>query len=58
LEGAFVLKLRPALENVAKSGGSGLILNEDTGLISWGDPALDVTALVVEAIDKPASGGR
>jgi hypothetical protein len=50
--------VRPALENVAKSGGLGLILNEDTGLIAWGDPALDVSALVVEAIDKPASVGR
>lgn len=52
LESAFVAKLRPALDAVAKDRGLLLVLNEDAGLIAWADPALDITREVVTKIDQ------
>ena len=53
LESAFLVKLRPALDSVAKSRGLLLVLNEDTGVIAWSDPALDITPEVVTRVNQP-----
>jgi Skp family chaperone for outer membrane proteins len=53
LESAFLAKLRPALDSVAKSRGLLLVLNEDAGVIAWSDPALDITPEVVTRVNQP-----
>ena len=50
LENAFLIKLRPALAEVAKSRSLALVVNEDVGLVAWADPSLDITPVVVEAL--------
>lgn len=52
LENAFLVKLRPALDGVAKSRSLALVINEDVGLVAWADPSLDITPVVVEALVK------
>jgi len=52
LENAFLVKLRPALADVAKSRSLALVINEDVGLIAWADPGLDITPVVVDALVK------
>ncbi len=53
LESAFLTKLRPALDSVARSRGLLLVLNEDAGVVAWSDPALDITPEVVRRVDQP-----
>jgi Skp family chaperone for outer membrane proteins len=48
-------KLRPALEGVVKARDLKLVLNEDAGLVAWADPALDITPLVVAALEASAA---
>ncbi|HEY6506732.1 MAG TPA: OmpH family outer membrane protein [Vicinamibacterales bacterium] len=55
LEGAFLAKLRPALEGVVKAQALKLVLNEDAGLVAWADPSLDITPLVVAALEASAA---
>lgn len=55
LEGAFLTKLRPALEGVVKDRDLKLVLNEDAGFVAWADPALDITPLVVERLEAAAA---
>jgi outer membrane protein len=50
LEGAFLAKLRPAVEQVAKVKGLQLVLNADTGVLVWGEPSLDITPDVVKEL--------
>lgn len=50
LEGAFLAKLRPAVEQVAKVRGLQLVLNADTGVLVWGQPSLDITPDVVKEL--------
>jgi outer membrane protein len=53
-ENAFVLKLRPALDAVAKEKGLLLVINQDEGLIAWADPVADITEDVVRRLSpKP-----
>jgi Skp family chaperone for outer membrane proteins len=56
LEGAFLVRLRPALANLAKDRALKLVINEDVGLIAWADPALDITPMVVEALSRLVEG--
>jgi len=53
LESAFLARLRPALDRVAKEKSLLLVFNEDAGLIAWGDPSLDVTTDVVARLNQP-----
>jgi Skp family chaperone for outer membrane proteins len=50
IEGAFALKLSPALEQVARRQGIQLVVNLDAGAIAWFDPSVDITAEVVRNI--------
>ena len=52
-ENTFFTKLRPALDAVAKERGFLFVLNEDSGLLAWANPALDITAEVVKRMDAP-----
>jgi len=52
-ENTFFTKLRPALDAVAKERGFLFVLNEDSGLLAWANPALDITADVVKRINQP-----
>jgi Skp family chaperone for outer membrane proteins len=53
LETAFLAKLRPALDSVARDRGLVLVFNQDAGLIAWGAPALDITPDVVSRVNQP-----
>jgi Skp family chaperone for outer membrane proteins len=53
LENAFLFKVRPALEAVAKNRGLHLVFNEDAGMFAWVNPTLDITAEVVKLVDQP-----
>ncbi len=52
LEGAFLAKLRPAVEQVATVKGLQLVLDADTGVLVWGQPSLDITADVVKELSS------
>ncbi|HVG70756.1 MAG TPA: OmpH family outer membrane protein [Vicinamibacterales bacterium] len=52
-ENTFFTKLRPALDAVAKERGFLFVLNEDSGLLAWANPALDITADVVKKMNQP-----
>ena len=53
IETEFVERLRYVLGVVGKRRGLLVVLNSDTGLVVWADPALDITKEVVAAIDAP-----
>lgn len=60
-EQAFQLKLAPIVEKVAKENGIGLIFRATPGLTFVLDPNLDITPLVVQALDEAEaseSGGE
>jgi hypothetical protein len=42
LETAFLAKLQPAVQKVAKDEGFQIVFNLDEGVISWADPSLDI----------------
>ena len=52
-ENTFFTKLRPALDAVAKERGYLFVLNEDSGLLAWANPALDITPDVVKRMNQP-----
>lgn len=52
-ENTFFTKLRPALDAVAKERGFLFVLNEDSGLLAWANPGLDITAEVVKRVNQP-----
>jgi Skp family chaperone for outer membrane proteins len=56
IESAFLAKLRPAVEQVAKSKQLQVVVNVDTDNVVWADPAIDITSDVVKqlAIAEPA----
>jgi len=58
LESAFLAKLRPALEAVARDRGLLIVLNQDAGVIAWADAALDITPEVVSRVDQPHADAR
>jgi len=53
LENAFLGKLRPALDAVAKRKGLLLVFNADAATLTWADPTLDLTPEVVRQVDEP-----
>jgi Skp family chaperone for outer membrane proteins len=53
MQNAFLVKLRPALDAVAKSKAVLLVLNADAGTFAWADPTLDITPDVVREVDRP-----
>jgi Skp family chaperone for outer membrane proteins len=54
LENAFLAKLAPAVDTIAKRRRLLFVLNQDSGVLAWADPNLDITADVVAAVDQPA----
>ena len=54
LENAFLAKLAPAVETIARKRGLLFVLNQDSGLLAWADPSLDITADVVAVVNQPA----
>ena len=54
LENAFLAKLAPAVDTIAKKRGLLFVLNQDSGVLAWADPNLDITADVVAAVDQTA----
>jgi outer membrane protein len=50
LETAFLAKLQPAVQKVAKDEGFQIIFNLDEGVIAWADPSLDITPDVVKQL--------
>jgi Skp family chaperone for outer membrane proteins len=50
LETAFLAKLQPAIQKVAKDRGFQLVFNLDADQILWADPSLDITPDVVKQL--------
>lgn len=50
LETAFLAKLQPAIQKVAKDRGFQMVFNLDADLIVWADPSLDITPDVVKQL--------
>ena len=53
LENGFFKKLRPALDGLAKERGFLFVFNEDSGMLAWASPTLDITADVVKRLNQP-----
>jgi outer membrane protein len=53
LENTFFAKLRPALDAIAKERGFFFVFNEDSGMLVWANPVLDITADVVKRLNQP-----
>jgi outer membrane protein len=52
VETAFLARLRPAIEQVAKERGLQLVVNLDDGTVVWSDPGIDITREVVERLAR------
>jgi Skp family chaperone for outer membrane proteins len=50
IESAFLARLRPALEQVAKAKQLQLVVNLDTDGVMWADAAIDITPDVVKQL--------
>jgi Skp family chaperone for outer membrane proteins len=53
LENAFLAKFAPAVDSIAKKRGLLFVLNQDSGVLAWADPKLDITADVVAIVNQP-----
>jgi Skp family chaperone for outer membrane proteins len=53
LENAFLAKFAPAVDSIAKKRGLLFVLNQDSGVLAWADPRLDITADVVAVVNQP-----
>jgi Skp family chaperone for outer membrane proteins len=53
LENAFLAKLRPAVATVVKERGVLLLFDEDSGLLAWADPTLDITSDIARRVSQP-----
>ena len=53
IENAFLAKFAPAVEAVAKDRGLLFVFNQDSGLLAWSDPTLDITTEVVTIVNQP-----
>lgn len=53
IEGAFLGKLRPAVEQVARTRQLRLVVNLDADSVVWIDPAIDITSDVVKQLAAP-----
>lgn len=56
LQLAFQNKLIPAINQVATSKQLHFVFNAGAGMFAWADPALDISADVVQALDGGAGG--
>lgn len=52
-ENAFLAKFGPAVESVAKKQGLLFVLNQDSGVLAWADPSLDITKDVIAIVNQP-----
>jgi outer membrane protein len=50
VESAFLFRLKPVVEKVAKDKGLQFVFNLDSGLIAWSDPSMDITSDVVKQL--------
>jgi Skp family chaperone for outer membrane proteins len=53
MENAFLAKFAPALDSVAKKRRLLFVLNQDSGVLAWADPRLDITSDVVAIVNQP-----
>lgn len=53
LEKAFLGKFGNAVITVAKKRGLLFVLNQDSGVLAYADPSLDITKDVVEIVNQP-----
>ena len=53
LENAFLAKFGPAVDSVARKRGLLFVLNQDSGVLAWADPSLDITSDVVALVNQP-----
>jgi Skp family chaperone for outer membrane proteins len=53
IESAFLVKLRPAVEQIAKTKQLQLVVNLDADSVVWIDPAVDITPDVVKQLAAP-----
>ena len=54
LENAFLRpEFGPAVESVAKKQGLLFVLNQDSGVLAWADPSLDITKDVIAIVNQP-----
>jgi len=53
LENAFLAKFGPAVDSVAKNSKLLFVLNQDSGVLAWADPRLDITPDVIAAVNRP-----
>jgi len=54
LENVFLAKLAPAVDTIARKRGLLFVLNQDSGVLAWADPNLDITSDVVAAVNQPS----
>jgi len=52
-ENAFLAKFAPAVSSVAKKRSLLFVLNQDSGVLAWADPSLDITTDVVDLVNEP-----
>ena len=50
VESAFLFKVKPVVEKVAKDKGLQFVFDLDRGLIAWADPSTDITSDVVKQL--------
>lgn len=53
LENAFLATLGPVVNSVAKKRALLFVLNQDSGVLAWADPSLDITTDVVALVNQP-----
>jgi outer membrane protein len=53
MENAFLAKFGPALDSVAKKRGLLFVLNQDSDVLAWADPGLDITTDVIAIVNQP-----
>jgi Skp family chaperone for outer membrane proteins len=53
LENAFLAKFGPAVDSIARKRGLLFVLNQDSGVLAWADPTLDITTDVVAIVNQP-----
>jgi len=55
IQTAFLAKLTPAVEQVAKEHNLQFVLNADQGTIVWADPSFDITSEVIQRMAVAAA---
>jgi outer membrane protein len=53
LELAFLAKLGPAVNSVAKTRKLLFVFNQDSGVLAWADPKMDITPDVIAVVNQP-----